>query len=425
MSISESGTPWPAPYAQGTVQATVTVPGSKSVTSRALVLAALADEPSTIAGLLRSRDTDLMMGALHGLGATVDADEGQATVLPHPMRGPTSVDCGLAGTVMRFMPPAAALAQGRVSFDGDERARERPMGEMLAALRTLGVTVDAKQDALPFALEGTGSVPGGEVTVDASSSSQYVSGLLLAGARYDAGVDVRHDGKPVPSSPHISMTVEMLRQRHVQVDDSEPNRWVVSPGHIAGVPVDIEPDLSNAAPFLAAALVCGGSVTVTGWPTSTSQPGDQLQAILTAFGGEVTLDERGLTVSGDGDVSGVDLDLHEAGELTPVIAALAALADSPSHLRGIAHLRGHETDRLSALATELGLLGCGINETGDGLDIEPHRLSGGLFHTYQDHRMAQAGVVLGLAVPSVELDDIGTTAKTYPDFASDWAAMLT
>lgn len=415
---------WRAPFRAAPLHATVGVPGSKSITNRALVLAALADAPSTVRLPLLARDTLLMIDALRSLGCGLDGDADALRISPGPLRGPAHVECGLAGTVMRFMPPVAALAHGRVSFDGDDRARVRPMGEMLGALRALGVAVEPGAAALPFTLDGEGRVPGGVVTLDASASSQFVSALLLAGARYDDGVDVRHVGKPLPSLPHIAMTVAMLRERGVSVDDSEPNRWRVSPGPVKPVTVEVEPDLSSAAPFLAAAVVRGGQVTVRGWPSDTHQPGDQLRWILGLLGAEVELGREGLVVRGSGVVDGIDVDLHEVGELTPVLAAVSATARGPSYLRGVAHLRGHETDRLAALATELRALGSDVDETIDRLHIRPARLHGGLFRVHGDHRLAQAGAVLGLVVPGVEVDDIGATAKTFPAFAQSWAAML-
>jgi 3-phosphoshikimate 1-carboxyvinyltransferase len=414
---------WPAPTTETPVGATVTVPGSKSITNRALLLAALADGPSTLRGPLDSRDTRLMAAALRALGSDVAGrSDGTWVVTPGPWRGPATVDCGLAGTVMRFVPPAAAITDGEVRFDGDPRARERPMHTVLDALRSLGA--DVTGDRLPFTLRGTGSLPGGAVTIDASASSQFVSGLLLSGARYQRGVTVHHDGRPVPSQPHIDMTVAVLRAVGVDVDDSEPNRWHVPPSTIRPLHRLIEPDLSNATPILAAAAVTGGSVTIPDWPHPTTQPGDAIRAILTAMGASVRLADNGLTVSGTGSLSGVDLDLHDVGELTPTVAALAALAEGPSVLRGIAHLRGHETDRLAALAAEINRLGGDAEETGDGLVIRPRPLHGGTWHAYADHRMATAGAVIGLRVAGVEVDDIGTTAKTLPDFPALWATLL-
>jgi 3-phosphoshikimate 1-carboxyvinyltransferase len=323
---------------------------------------------------------------------------------------------------MRFVPPAAALADGDVRFDGDEQARVRPMNTVLDALRTLGVVVDG--DSLPFVLHGTGAVRGGSVTIDASGSSQFVSALLLSGARYEQGVTVLHDGKPVPSLPHIEMTVEMLRAVGVEVDDSRPNRWAVAPGAIQARDWHIEPDLSNAAAFLAAAAVTGGSITVPDWPLVTTQPGDAMRDILAQMGCEVSLSDRGLTVRGPQHLNGIDIDLHDFSELTPTVAAMAVLAEGPSHLRGVAHIRGHETDRLAALTAEIRGIGGDADETEDGLVIRPSRPTGGLWHAYADHRMATAGAIIGLRVPGVSVDDIRSTTKTIPDFPGMWAAML-
>jgi len=407
------------------VDVVVTLPGSKSLTNRALVLAAIADGPSVIRRALRSRDTTLMAAALTALGSTVDTSGDDWKVSTGPFTADAVVDCGLAGTVMRFVPPVAGLSGGAVSFDGDPHMRSRPIGEVLGALHTLGVTVeDDGRGSLPFTVRGSGAVDGGTVVVDASASSQFISALLLAGARYEHGIDVRHDGKPVPSLPHIDMTVAMLRRHGVEVDDREANRWAVSPGPVRAVDHLIEPDLSNAAPFLALAAVSRGSVTVRDWPRSTTQAGDALRAILTLMGCDVEYVDEGLRVRGTGRLHGIDVDLHDVGELAPAVAALCALADSPSHLRGIAHIRGHETDRLAALATELGGLGADVTEHEDGLSLRPARLHGGVFHTYADHRMAHAGVIVGAAVDGVLVENIATTGKTFPDFAGFWSGLL-
>ncbi len=407
------------------VDATVSLPGSKSLTNRFLVLAALAQGPSRLRSPLRSRDTLLMASALRAMGVDIVEDEQDWLVVPHRLQGGVSVDCGLAGTVMRFLPPVAALADGTVAFDGDAGARVRPMGPLLQALRTLGVGVqDGGRGTLPFEVTGRPAVPGGTVTMDASASSQFVSALLLAGARYVRGVTVHHDGKPVPSEPHIAMTIEALRDRGVKVDDGEANTWRVHPGPISALDVVVEPDLSNAAAFLAAALVTAGRVTVSGWPMRTTQAGDGIRDILDAMGADVMLDAAGLTVRGGGAIEGIDVDLHDVGELTPVVAAVAALASSPSWLRGIAHLRGHETDRLAALATEINALGGDVTQTDDGLRIRPAPLHGGLFGTYHDHRMAMAGAVIGLAVDGLVIQDVDTTAKTLPQFTARWSALV-
>ncbi|MFT4264918.1 MAG: 3-phosphoshikimate 1-carboxyvinyltransferase [Nocardioides sp.] len=421
--------PWPAPRARRPVEATVSLPGSKSLTNRALVLAAIADGPSVVHRALRSRDSLLMAGALEALGAEIDTLGPDWAVTPIPAAGAferieATIDVGLAGTVMRFVPPVAALSRGAIEFDGDEHMRQRPVGRILDALRSLGVTVDG--EALPFTIDGAGAVPGGIVTIDASESSQFVSALLLAGARYERGVDLRHDGKPVPSLPHIDMTVAMMRAHGVEVDDSEANRWVVSPGPVKAIDHVIEPDLSNAAPFLGLAAVSGGTVTVRDWPHDTTQPGDDLRWILAEMGCTVSLDSSGLTVTGPepGALTGLQADLHDVGELTPAVAALCALASTPSHLTGIAHIRGHETDRLAALATELTALGAGVVEHPDGLTLTPAPLHGGVFHTYADHRMAHAGVLVGAAVDGVRVENVGTTSKTFTDFAPFWASLF-
>ncbi|HEY5852719.1 MAG TPA: 3-phosphoshikimate 1-carboxyvinyltransferase [Aldersonia sp.] len=411
---------WNAPTVDGPVRATVELPGSKSITNRALVLAALATGPSTLTGALRSRDTDLMMAGLQAMGTGIDANDTTVKVTPAPLHAAT-VDCGLAGTVMRFLPPAATLATGVVAFDGDEHARTRPLGTILDALRHLGADIDG--DALPFALRGTGKLRGGAVTIDASGSSQFVSGLLLSAARFERGVTVTHRGGSLPSMPHIEMTVQMLHTSGVRVEATDAS-WTVAPGPIAAVDSSIEPDLSNATPFLAAAAVTGGAVSVPRWPTTTTQPGDAIRDILIRMGARADLRAGTLTVTGPDRLRGVDIDLHDVGELTPTVAALAALADTPTVLRGIAHLRGHETDRLAALRTEINALGGKVVETDDGLQITPAPLRGGVWNSYADHRMATAGAILGLRVPGVLVDDVETTAKTLPGFVGLWHGML-
>ncbi|MDT7708318.1 MAG: 3-phosphoshikimate 1-carboxyvinyltransferase [Pseudonocardiales bacterium] len=415
--------PWPAPLASGPVRGRVAVPGSKSVTNRALLLAALSGGAASVSGAPATRDTALMVGALRSLGVTVTVDGEHVSFAPHDgLRGGGTVDCGLAGTVMRFVPPAAALAAGPVAFDGDEHARTRPMGTVLDALRALGARIDGS--ALPFTLYGDGGLPGGDVVIDASASSQFVSGLLLSAARYDKGVTVHHDGRPVPSLPHIEMTVDMLRTAGVDVDDSEPDTWRVAPGPIRARDWVVEPDLSNAAVFLAAAAVTGGRVTVAGWPAGSTQPGVEILSVLAQAGCTVEAVDDGMTVTGPDSLAGVDVDLHDASELTPTVAAVAALATSPSRIRGVAHIRGHETDRLAALVAEITALGGDAHETPDGLEIRPAELHGGPWKAYADHRMATAGALIGLVVHGVEIDDIACTDKTIPDFPGRWADLV-
>ena len=334
------------------------------------------------------------------------------------------MDCGLAGTVLRFVPPIAALSAQTVTFAGDEQARSRPIAPLLDGLRTLGVDIDG--DGLPFAVRGTGTVAGGTVEIDASGSSQFVSGLLRSGAACTDGLTIVHTGDSVPSAPHIAMTVSMLRDAGVEVDDSAPDRWRVSPGPIGARDWVIEPDLSNSVPFLAAAVVSGGAVRITGWPTVSIQPADTILKILAGLNGEVRKGSSYLEVQGATNYGGIDVDLRDVGELAPSVAAMAALADpgSVSRLRGIAHLRGHETDRLAALSTEINGIGGQCEETEDGLVITAREMHGGTWSSYADHRMATAGAIIGLRVPGIEVEDIGTAAKTLPDFPQLWADML-
>ncbi|NYF97423.1 3-phosphoshikimate 1-carboxyvinyltransferase [Janibacter cremeus] len=424
---------WHPPAASGPLDATVTLPGSKSLTNRYLVLAALASGTSRLRRPLRSRDTELMAQALRQLGAGVDDATSSANALASPdwlvtpatLRGGRAIDCGLAGTVMRFLPPVAALADSPVTFDGDEHARVRPMAATIDALRDLGVDVDdGGTGTLPFVVTGGGSVGGGRVVVDASASSQFVSALLLAGSRFEEGITVVHEGEQLPSLPHIEMTVETLRDAGAEVDDCEPHTWRVEPGELLPLDVTVEPDLSNAAPFLAAAVVAGGTVVVPDWPQHTTQAGDRIRDVLDQMGAEVRLDAHTLTVIGDGSPHGVDIDLSDAAELTPVVAALAGCADGPSIIRGVGHIRGHETDRIAALSRELGALGVEVTEREDGLRIDPQPLRPATFHTYADHRMVMAGAVMSVAAPGTVIEDPGTVAKTVPDFVGLWESMI-
>ena len=426
---------WPALFRGAQpVEAFVVIPGSKSVTNRALILAAQADSPSILRRPLVSRDSELMVAGLRALGVGIEeknvttngVEELQWIITPAPLRGGVKVDVGNAGTVMRFLPPLAALATGDVAFDGDPRSYERPLGPVIKALEELGISIEHDgRYSLPLKLHGTGKIPGGALTIDASASSQFLSALLLVAPSFENGIVATHKGGQLPSMPHIEMTVDMLRSFGADVEvDTAAQSWSVKPGKLHGQELVIEPDLSNAAPFLSLAMVCGGSVTIADWPKTTTQPGDQLRSIFTQMGAKVSMDERGLTLSGTGVIHGIDIDLHDVGELTPSIAAVAALADSPSHLRGIAHLRLHETDRLAALTHEINSLGGDVVEEESALHITPVPLHGGVFHTYDDHRLATAGAVIGLVVPGIEVENIATTRKTLPDFPGLWSSLL-
>jgi 3-phosphoshikimate 1-carboxyvinyltransferase len=440
---SDPGEAWVAPMASGPLDGDVSLPGSKSLTNRELVLAALSDGPSTIRLPLHSRDSALMVNGLRALGVRIEEIApkpgtepnpygADLHVWPAPLKGGVRIDCGLAGTVMRFLPPLAALATGEVTFDGDPAARRRPMNTTIEALSALGVEVTGDSDgALPFTLTGTGRVRGGELSIDASASSQFVSGLLLSAPRFEEGLLLRHTGDRLPSLPHIDMTVAALLARGVEVDEPEAGVWHVYPGPIAAVDVTIEPDLSNAAPFAIASLIAGGRVCIRTWPVSTTQVGADLEHLLPLWGANVTRDgddlvfDGGAGVLGGRALPGVHLDLSRGGELAPALVALAALAGGPSTITGIGHLRGHETDRLAALVEDINGLGGEVIELDEGLRVEPRPLHGGHWGAYEDHRMATAGAIVGLVTPDVAVDDIGSTAKTLPQFPELWRQLVT
>jgi len=425
---------WPAPFrGDKKVSARVVIPGSKSVTNRALILAAQAKSPSQLKRPLISRDTELMVAGLRAMGVSIKESEWAWEINPAQLRGPAKVDVGNAGTVMRFLPPLSALAQGEISFDGDPRSYERPLGPVITALENLGIEIEhGGRYSLPMVVKGKGAIAGGALTIDASASSQFLSALLLIAPSTRNGIVATHSGGPLPSMPHIDMTVQMLRDFGAKVEvNKKANSWSVAAGELHGQDLVIEPDLSNAAPFLSIAMVCGGSITIADWPEVTTQPGDQLREILTAMGARISrsADDSGLTITGGESIHGIDIDLHDVGELTPAIAALAALADSPSHLRGIGHLRLHETDRLAALTREINSLGGNVIEDETSLHITPSGafgkgLHGGTFHTYEDHRLATAGAVIGLVVPGVEIENVATTRKTLPDFPGLWQSLV-
>ena len=417
---------WPAPFQGATpVDAAITIPGSKSVTNRALILAALCDSPSLLRRPLHSRDSALMIGGLRALGVEIEElSNGDLKLTPGALFGPASIDVGNAGTVMRFLPPVAAMANGLIHFDGDARSHERPLGPVIAALESLGVLIEhGSRYSLPMTMNAHGQLKGGVVEVDASSSSQFISALLLVAPATQEGITVVHTGASLPSMPHIEMTVAMLREKGVSVEVNE-NSWKVSPTLMHGQESVIEPDLSNAAPFMAAAMICGGRVVIHDWPKTTTQPGDYLREIFTQMGARVEFVANDLAITGDGTIHGIDMDLHDVGELTPSIAALCALADSPSYLRGIGHLRLHETDRLAALATEINALGGDVIEEPTALRINPKPLRAGTFHSYEDHRLATAGAMLGLRIEGMMVENIATTQKTLPDFPGAWAELL-
>ena len=426
---------WSAPFRSGLtaaskpISATVNIPGSKSATNRALILAALSTTPSRIRKPLSSRDTDLMVKGLQSLGCKIEqikTDQGfDYQVIPGKLMGPAQIDVGNAGTVMRFLPPIAALATGLIYFDGDERSHQRPIAPVLTALEQLGVSVEHNNKyKLPITINGDGKIKGGTVEIDASASSQFVSALLLVAPATQEGITIKNIGPSLPSAPHIEMTIQMLEKFGATVQRTSSS-WSVTPCQLIGQDLVIEPDLSNAAPFMAAAMICGGSVQVRHWPLSTTQPGDQLRSIFTKMGAKVELNASSLTITGSGKIHGIDIDLGDVGELTPSIAAIASLATTPSALRGISHLRLHETDRLAALANEINNLGGSVIEGPGDLVIKPGKMNASqVFRSYEDHRMATAGAIIGLAVEGVIVENIETTQKTLSDFPGMWQGML-
>ena len=426
---------WSAPFRSGLtaaskpISATVNIPGSKSATNRALILAALATTPSRIRKPLSSRDTDLMVKGLQSLGCKIEqikTDQGfDYQVIPGKLMGPAQIDVGNAGTVMRFLPPIAALATGLIYFDGDERSHQRPIAPVLTALEQIGVSVEHNNKyKLPITINGDGKIKGGTVEIDASASSQFVSALLLVAPATQEGITIKNIGPSLPSAPHIEMTIQMLEKFGATVQRTSSS-WSVTPCQLIGQDLVIEPDLSNAAPFMAAAMICGGSVQVRHWPLSTTQPGDQLRSIFTKMGAKVELNASSLTITGSGKIHGIDIDLGDVGELTPSIAAIASLATTPSALRGISHLRLHETDRLAALANEINNLGGSVIEGPGDLVIKPGKMNASqIWRSYEDHRMATAGAIIGLAVEGVIVENIETTQKTLSDFPGMWQGML-
>ncbi|WP_243224901.1 3-phosphoshikimate 1-carboxyvinyltransferase [Microbacterium sp. CIAB417] len=420
-----------APTADSAVHAVVTVPGSKSLTNRELIIAAIADGPGRLVAPLHSDDSRRMVEALRALGTGIEeVDAGREfgpdlVVTPAALTGGVTIDCGQAGTVMRFIAPLAGIAAEDVHLTAHETALHRPMGAMITALRDLGVDIDDEGTwSLPFTIRGHGRIRGGRIEIDASASSQFVSGLLLAAPRFDVGLHLVHTGEHLPSLPHIDMTIEALSRRGIRIERPATGEWLVEAGVPRAKEIAIEPDLSNAAPFLAAALVTGGDVTVTGWPLHSTQPGALLPEILQAMGAHAGRQHGDLTVRGGSGIRGVDLDLSAASELTPTIAGLALFADSPTTIRGIGHIRLHETDRIAALIRNIRALGGEAEELSDGLRIVPRELSAGTWSAFHDHRMATTGALVGLRVPGVEIDDIGTTAKTLPEFTQLWERML-
>ncbi len=436
---------WKAPTAKGPLNATVVLPGSKSQTSRALVIGTIASAPTTIRGALASRDSFLATKAMRHFGAQFDySDEVNSLTItpPKQLKGGGTIDCGLAGTVMRFAPALAAFADGTTAFIGDKAALKRPLEPLTDALTELGakISFQGKPGYLPLSVRGTrtkrsvfaaltdpGWQDGGQsnVRVDTTSSSQYLSALLLASPLFGRPVTLKAKGR-LPSWPYVAMSLKMLAEQDVPIEQTGSARWLTSPVRPVGNPINIEPDLSNAGPFLAAALLAGGSVTIAHWPTTTDQVGRYWLELLPRFGASLAFSSAGLTIHAPEGLTwpGMEFDLGPCGELAPTVAALCVFATGPSTILGIGHLRGHETDRLKALAEEISKLGGKAKVLPDGIHIKPGKPKAALLDSYDDHRMATFGAIVGLRIPGCEVEGIETTAKTLPVFPARWQAML-
>ena len=425
---------WCAPRLRSPIHAKVSIPGSKSQTARALYLAAIGRQPCVIEGVLRSRDTDLFAQALRTLGAQIHMmGDSRAQITPISSDSFSServIDCGLAGTVMRFLPPLAALSSTPTRFNGDEQAYARPLAPLLDVLESLGaaLTYHGEKGHLPFTISGPLKPPSSPITVDASASSQFFSAMLLV-APLIGGAIIRSDA-PLISLPHIEMTLNMMHEAGLSWTQLGDREWRVDAGAPTASEIAIEPDLSNAGPFLCAGILSAGSVTIPNWPLASTQPGAQWPSLFNEMGIETSLETNemgssGLTVRGGGPGSfpGIERDMSTMGEMVPTLAALLLFASTPSTLTGIAHLRGHETDRLDAIAQSVTALGGLIEQIPDGLRITPASLHCAPLRSFADHRMATFAAIVGLVVDGVSLDDISCTSKTLPEFESMWARM--
>ena len=417
---------WHAPTINGAINSTLEIPGSKSATNRAFVLAALGNKNSIITNPLFARDTNLMLEALEKLGCNVVKKSNSVEISPMKKdHSEISIDVGLAGTVMRFVPPLAALSSGTSHFDGDERARNRPMKTLIESLKNLNVKViDNHQGKLPFSIISDGQITGGEIEIDASESSQFISALMLVGAKFNNGLTIKHVGQNLPSLPHIEMTIEMLKEVGVKTNQINATTWRIDNQTINSRNWVVEPDLSNAGPFLAAAMVTKGEIKINDWPLQTTQAGNSWIEILSLMGANIQLNSKQLILKNDSEIKGINYNLNDVGELTPVLVAISLFANSKSEFTGISHLRGHETDRLAALVENITAIGGDAKETEDGLIINPKQLHGGVWKAFDDHRMATAGAVIGLKVKDIYVDDIATTSKTLPNFEEMWNKMV-
>ncbi|MFH1923429.1 MAG: 3-phosphoshikimate 1-carboxyvinyltransferase [Planctomycetota bacterium] len=410
----------------GPLSGSIRPPGSKSITNRALVCAALADGESVLTGALDSEDTRVMIDALGQLGLTVghDANAHTIRVLGSAGRLPAAeADLYVAnsGTTLRFLTAMVALAHGVYRLDGTPRMRQRPIGDLLDALRQLGADVESQSPGgCPPVVVRAGGLPGGRATVAGSISSQFLSGLLMAAPCAAGPVELVVEG-PLVSKPYVEMTLAVMSAFGVQVEVENLQHFLVPAGRpYQARRYEIEPDASAASYFFAAAAVTGGEVTVEGLTRGSLQGDVAFCDCLAQMGCEVRYGVQSITVVGKA-LRGIDVDMNPISDTVQTLSAVALFADGPTTITGVAHIRHKETDRIRAMATELRKLGAQVDERPDGLKIVPGSLRSAQLDTYDDHRMAMSLAVVGLALPGVVIRDPGCTAKTYPRFFDDLA----
>lgn len=416
----------------GPLDAVVRVPGSKSITNRALLCAALADGRSTLRGCLVADDVEAMRGAVIALGARVDVEDGGETLVvtgcdPRTAARPLDVDARDSGTTSRFVLPAVALAGVRSVVDGSPQLRRRPFGPLVEALRALGSTVDdlGAPGCLPVAV--TGPLQGGRAELPGHLSSQFLSGLLLAAPLMPAGLEVVLTS-PAVSLPYLTMTTAVMRAfgadtPQTPIGRAGPDVFRVRAGRYRATDFDVEPDASAASYFLAAAVVAGGRVRVDGLGTASLQGDVGFADVLERMGARVERTPSSITVTSTGELRGVDVDLADISDTAQTLAAVAVHASGPTRVRGIEFIRRKETDRITAVVTELRRAGIDARETEGGFTIVPGVPRPTRFATWQDHRMAMSLALLGLRHPGIELSDPGCVAKTYPGYFDDLAAL--
>jgi 3-phosphoshikimate 1-carboxyvinyltransferase len=408
------------PQAPGPVRGSIRPPGSKSITNRALVCAALAEGTSLLTGALDSQDTRVMATGLAALGADVTADwprgeiRVQGTTGSIPVRA-ASLDCAASGTTMRFLSAICGLGHGHYRLDGTPRMRQRPIGDLIDALRSLGVdaTAESPGGCPPVVIHAAG-LSGGSTRICGSTSSQFASGLAMAAACTPQGMHLEFTGTLV-SVPYLDMTRRVMTSFGGRITDEADGSWTVAATGYHGCRYAIEPDASAASYFFALAALTGGSVRVEGLSRRSMQGDVAFCTALEQMGCRVDWDDDAITVSGRA-AHGVDIDMNAISDTVPSLAVVALFADGPTAIRNVAHIRDKETDRIGDLARELRRLGAVVDERTDGMTITPAPLHGASLRTYDDHRMAMSLALAGLRVPGVWIEDPGCVGKTFPDY---------